>query len=194
MPPVLPQLEMDMNKDLQIEHKQTSEIVTYSNNSRTHSRSQVKLIANSILEFGSISPVLTDENSSVICGHRRLLAARKIGLKVIPVIWVEHLTPTQVKTYRLAENQFANNSGMDMNQLITELDYLANTDIDLDLTGFSTKEIDKILGSDWVPSTDDEITPPPEPAIDISRLPDILRGPHRRIAIVADYLNPEAPD
>ena len=94
-----------MQNKLKVIYLPIAEVVEYANNARTHSRPQVKLIAKSILEYGFISPILVDENGSIICGHGRLLGALEIGLDTIPVIRADHLTPAQVKAYRLADNK-----------------------------------------------------------------------------------------
>ena len=81
-------------------------------------------IARSILENDFISPILIDKDDTIIAGHGRILGAREIGLEVIPAIRVDHLSPAQVRAYRLADNKIASNAGWNDDLLRIELDYL----------------------------------------------------------------------
>ena len=75
--------------------KEVAELIPYVNNSRTHSDEQVAQIAASIKEFGWTNPILIDEQNSIIAGHGRLMAARKLGMDKIPCIEVKNLTEAQ---------------------------------------------------------------------------------------------------
>ena len=77
-------------------------LIPYARNARTHNDSQVAQIAASIAEYGWTNPILTDGERGVIAGHGRLMAARKLDLKEVPVIELAHLTPEQKKAYILA--------------------------------------------------------------------------------------------
>src|SRR5258708_29070575 len=88
-------------------------LIPYAKNPRTHSDAQVAQIAASIAEFGFNNPILVDTNAGIIAGHGRLLAARKLRLKEVPVIVLDHLTETQKRAYILADNQLALNAGWD---------------------------------------------------------------------------------
>ena len=79
-----------MKKNLHIEYRPINSVTPYARNARTHSPQQIKQVANSIEVFGFINPVLIDKNGVLVAGHARLLAAKKLGLKVIPVIQVDH--------------------------------------------------------------------------------------------------------
>lgn len=74
-------------------------LIPYARNSRTHSEEQVAQIAASIREFGWTNPILTDGENGVIAGHGRILAARKLGIAVVPCIELSHLTEAQRKAY-----------------------------------------------------------------------------------------------
>jgi hypothetical protein len=119
------------------------------------------------------------------------MAAQELGLKVIPVICVDHLTPDQVRAYRLADNKIALNADWDEGLLKVELEYLfsAEVDFDVDLTGFSTPEIDLILHSDPVPETEDEFIPAPDPDSAVCQTGDLwCLGQNK--AIVGDCRDP----
>jgi len=111
----------------------------YAHNPKTHPAEQVEKIARSITEFGFLVPVLIDADNSIIAGHGRLLAARKLGLIEIPTIRVDHLTEAQIRAYRIADNRLTE-SAWDIGELQFEIDDLKLAEFDIDLTGFS--EID----------------------------------------------------
>src|SRR5690349_7392885 len=86
-------------------------LIPYAKNPRTHSDAQIAQIAASITEFGYNSPILVDSKAGIIAGHGRLLAARKLKLKEVPVIILDHLSEAQKRAYILAGNQLAINAG-----------------------------------------------------------------------------------
>jgi DNA modification methylase len=136
MPPRLPET---------VEHWPLDRLIPYARNARTHSEDQVAQIAASIVEFGWLNPVLIDDAGNVIAGHGRLLAARNLGLETVPVIRASHLTPAQVRAYRLADNRLAELSGWSEEMLAAELAALQDEDVDLGLLGFDDAEIDRLL-------------------------------------------------
>jgi DNA modification methylase len=82
----------------------------------------------------------------IIAGHGRLLAALRLGLAVVPVIVLDHLSETQKRAYILADNKLAENAGWDEDLLAAELEALKLEDFDLDLTGFNEKELEDLIG------------------------------------------------
>lgn len=102
-----------MNTTHQIEHQAVSALIPYARNSRTHSDEQVAQIAGSIREFGFTNPVLIDRDGTIIAGHGRVMAARKLGMETVPCIRLGHLTPAQVRAYVIADNKLALNAGWD---------------------------------------------------------------------------------
>lgn len=119
-------------------------LIPYAKNARTHSDDQIAQIAGSIKEFGFNNPVLVDKDNSIIAGHGRLMAARKLGMDKVPVVQLDHMTEAQRKAYVLADNRIALNSGWDTNMLSLELQELKD-DIDLSLLGFDADELDALL-------------------------------------------------
>jgi ParB-like chromosome segregation protein Spo0J len=88
-------------------------LVPYANNARTHSPEQVNKLRSSLREYGFISPVIVDENLTILCGHGRVMAAKAEGIKEVPCVFAEHLTEAQKKGYILADNRFAMDAGWD---------------------------------------------------------------------------------
>ena len=117
----------------------------YERNARTHSDEQVNQIAASITEFGFTNPVLVDSNDGIIAGHGRLLAAKRLGLKEVPVIVLDHLSNEQRRAYIIADNKLALNAGWDADLLQEELKDLEADDFDLEAIGFTEDELEAIL-------------------------------------------------
>jgi ParB-like chromosome segregation protein Spo0J len=91
----------------QIEQWPIARLKPYARNPRTHSDDQVVRIAASLAEWGWTQPILVSDEGEVIAGHGRLLAARHLGLKEVPIIKLSHLTPEQVRGYRVADNRLS---------------------------------------------------------------------------------------
>lgn len=124
-----------MTQDLEIQYLPIDGLIPYARNSRTHSEAQVAQIAASIREFGFTNPVLIDGQGSIIAGHGRVLAARKLKLEQVPCIMLDHLTDTQRRAYVIADNALALNSSWNSELLQLELDDLKLDGFDLDLLG-----------------------------------------------------------
>ena len=101
------------NIDIQVERWLIERLIPRVNNPRTHSRRQIAQIAASIQEFGWTNPILVDEGDGIIAGHARVLAAKKLGMEVIPVIVLRHLSEAQKRALVIADNQLALNAGWD---------------------------------------------------------------------------------
>jgi DNA modification methylase len=164
---------------MKIEQLPTDTLIPYARNTRTHSEAQVAQIAGSIREFGFTNPVLIDNESGIIAGHGRVLAAQKLGLGEVPCIRLAHLTDTQRRAYIIADNKLALNAGWDEELLALELADLREDGFDLELTGFDGDELANLLAETTEGQTDpDEV---PEPPVDpVSVLGDVwVLGKHR---------------
>ena len=104
-----------------IEQWPTDKLVPYARNARTHSDSQVAQIAASIVEFGFTNPILAGGDGVIVAGHGRLAAAQKLGIGTVPVVVLDHLTPTQRRALVIADNRIAENAGWDDAMLQVEL-------------------------------------------------------------------------
>ena len=121
----------------------------YERNARTHSPEQVAQIVASIHEFGFTTPLLVDGDSGILAGHGRLAAAKQIGMKAVPVIVLDHLTPKQRQAYILADNQLTLNAGWDLEMLQFEIQELEDAGFDMGLTGFDDDDIAQILDGSY---------------------------------------------
>ena len=162
-----------------VERRAVASLVPYARNARTHSPDQVDQIAASIREFGWTIPVLVDEEGTLIAGHGRVMAAKKLGISEVPVMVAEGWSEAQRKAYVLADNKLALNAGWDNELLRVELEGLKELDFDISLTGFSGDELVSILADKTEGLTDPDQTPEP-PLEPVSVLGDVwLLGNHR---------------
>lgn len=158
-----------------------ADLAPYAGNARMHSDDQVAQIAASINEFGFNVPVLVDAKGSIVAGHGRVQAAQRLGMDVVPVIRLGHLTPAQVRAYRLADNQIALNSSWDDSILAAELRALAAEGFDMGVVGFDDAELQRLMaGTGGTGHGDPDADAPEPPANPVSRLGDTwLLGQHR---------------
>lgn len=119
--------------ELKVEYIKTSELIPYANNPR-HNDDAVDYVANSIREFGFKVPIVIDKDKTIVAGHTRLKAAKKIGMKEVPCIIADDLTEQQIQAFRLADNKVSELATWDMDLLDLELDGI--TDIDMGDFGF----------------------------------------------------------
>ena len=149
--------------DLTVAYRPVSALIPFARNPRTHSDAQVAEIAASIREFGWTNPILVDGENGIIAGHGRLLAARQLGMKTVPVIELAGMSEAQKRAYIIADNKLALNAGWDNELLALELGELQGLGFDLALTGFSEDELAGLLSSGTAGLTDpDEVPPLPE--------------------------------
>ena len=125
---------------MEIIYKKLDEIRPYANNPRNNDNA-VDAVAASIREYGFKQPIVIDVNGEIVAGHTRLKAAKKLGLKEVPCILADDLTPEQVKAYRLADNKVAELATWDFETLDSEL--LDIEDIDMEAFGFLDTSIDE---------------------------------------------------
>lgn len=167
---------------LHVEFRQIDQLLPYVRNARTHSAVQIRQIAASIAEFGFNNPVLIDAEGSIIAGHGRVLAAGELKLPQVPVIVLSHLTESQKRAFRIADNQLALNAAWDPDLLRLELKALAAAaELALDLTGFDPDELDRLLAESETEEelTDPDIAPPP-PRVPVTVVGDLwVLGDHR---------------
>ena len=144
-----------METELKIEYWDVELLTKYENNTKTHPDTQVKKIADSIINYGFDQPISVDKEGVIIKGHGRLLAAEKLGMKKVPVIVRSDLTLIQAAASRIADNKVAE-SPWDEDLLPLELKMLEENGIDLtNDVGFSGEEL-KILFNNFEPASESE--------------------------------------
>ena len=163
----------------EIDWRSVDDLIPYARNSRTHSKDQVAQIAASIREFGWTNPILVDGDGTIIAGHGRVMAARKLGEKEVPCIELGHLTEAQKRAYVIADNQLALNAGWDAEMLKVEIAELVDADFDLGLLGFDDAMLAGLTGVETEGLTDPDDAPEP-PAVPVTVLGDVwVLGNHR---------------
>ncbi len=165
-----------------IEQWPTGKLLPYARNARTHSEEQVAQIAASIAEFGFTNPILAGSDGIIVAGHGRLAAAQKLGLEIVPVVVLDHLTPTQRRALVIADNRIAENAGWDDAMLRIELEALQLDGFDLDITGFDADALAELIAGDEPDNEGqtDEDAVPEVGETPTSRPGDVwVLGPHR---------------
>lgn len=169
-----------MSHSIKIDYIPVADLIPYAANSRTHSDVQVTQIAASIREFGFTNPILVNGENTIIAGHGRLMAAKKLGLDEVPVICLDHLSKAQQKALVIADNQLALNAGWDIDMLKVEIEGLQLEDFDLDLLGFDDKFLDGLLEPEPAEGLTDEDAVPEVPETPKTVLGDVwVLGNHR---------------
>jgi hypothetical protein len=128
-----------------VERWDITRLTPYARNSRTHSDEQISQLAASIKEWGWTTPVLVDEDGSIIAGHGRTLAAQRLKMTEVPVMVAKGWSDAKKRAYVLADNKLAMNAGWDEQMLALELGELSDLNFDLELTGFNKKELQSLL-------------------------------------------------
>jgi DNA modification methylase len=156
-----------------IEYRDPKLLKPNPKNARKHSKRQRAQIAATIREYGFINPIITDSFGKVLAGHGRLEAALEIGLDLVPTINLGHLSKEQLRAYALADNKLAELSEWDRAILIEELGELSLVMNHIELTDFSTCEVDLLLDK----SDPDKVDPADEcPELKLDLPPVTKRG------------------
>ncbi|EOA3013645.1 DNA modification methylase [Enterococcus faecalis] len=159
---------------MDIKVQKTEDLIPYEKNPR-HNEDAITAVAKSIEKFGFKVPIVVDASNVIVNGHTRLKAAKYLGLKEVPTIIADDLTPEQIKAFRLADNKVGEIATWDEELLNAELDELADLDFDMTEFGFDLPDIE----GEEVEVIEDEFEEelPAEP---ISKLGDIYQlGRHR---------------
>ncbi len=158
----------------------------YPRNPRIHSRTQIQRLANSIAEFGFTNPVLIDEANVVIAGHGRIDAAKLLQMRQLPAYRLTGLSEAQKIALRIADNRIAEQSSWSADALAGELQLLIDADFSVELTGFDTIDLDRLLTPEAADAGENEPPIPPCPANPVSRPGDIWQlGRHSLICASA---------
>ncbi len=138
---------VDIN-ELTVVKMKTDSLIDYARNPRKNDQVLDKMVA-AIKEFGFRIPIVAKSDGQVIDGHLRLKAARKLGLKEVPVALADELSEAQIKAFRLLANRSANWAEWDDELLKLELEEIKELDFPLEMTGFADWEIGNALGVAW---------------------------------------------
>ena len=154
---------------MEITNKRIADIIPYAANAKKHDKRQINNVAESIKQYGFVQPIVIDRDGVIVIGHCRALAAKKLGMKEVPCVCVDDLTPDQVNALRLVDNK-SNESDWDFDLLADEIPGLALSSFDFDR---GLPEITEEVIEDEAPEVDEDAEP-------ITKLGDIWQlGRHR---------------
>jgi DNA modification methylase len=167
-----------------VEIIEVSRLTAYKGNARTHSKKQIQQIADSIGRFGFLNPILIDDAGQIIAGHGRAEAAKLLGITAVPAVRISHLSEAEKRAYILADNRLAEKAGWDREILAIEMQGLIDLDFEVELTGFSTADVDIVLddaaeAQGGPPAPEDKVPDAPAAAAAVSRPGDLwVLGSH----------------
>ncbi len=163
----------------QLEEWKVSDLIEYARNPRKNDHA-VDKVAAAIREFGFRVPILAKSDKTVVDGHLRLKAAKKLGLETVPVMLCDDMTDAQIKAFRISVNRVAEFAEWDEELLRVEFAELADLGFDLELTGFGLEEIEALEPEQIAEGLTDEDVAPEVQADPVSKLGDVwLLGKHR---------------
>ncbi len=149
-------------------------------NARTHTKKQITQIAASINRFGFVVPLVIDDDRNIVAGHGRWAAAAELGLSDVPVIRVRFLSESDRRAFAIAENRIAELSGWDQALLAEELRFLLDDGFELEITGFTTNDLDFSIVDDVAPAEPETVALPDPGSQAVSQLGDLWHiGSHR---------------
>jgi ParB-like chromosome segregation protein Spo0J len=128
-----------------LEHWPLERFIDYARNPRKNDHA-VDKVASAIREFGFRVPVVAKSDGTVVDGHLRLKAAKKLGLDTVPVLLADDLSETQIKAFRISVNKMAELADWDSELLQLELADLHEADFDMDLLGFDAADLSIAMG------------------------------------------------
>ena len=143
--------------------------IDYPKNARKWTPKAIEKVAMSIQQYGWRQPIVVDKEGVIVIGHLRRTAGKQAGLTECPVHVAHDLTPTQIRGLRLADNRTNEEAAWDLDLLTLELGELKLEEFDLKLTGFDSREIDKMTLA--ANPAEDEV--PPVPATPVTRPGDL---------------------
>jgi len=183
-------------RDLNVVSIPVASLKPFPRNARKHSKTQIRQIAESIRVFGFTNPVLIGDDDRIIAGHGRVAAAKLLEMPRVPTIRLDDMSEAEIRAYVIADNRLAEKAGWDREIVANELQFLADLQIDLDVTvtGFELPEIDILVGgldsagavdeADRLPAIDESAPPVTRPG-DLWKL-----GTHR--IVCGDATKPAA--
>jgi DNA modification methylase len=147
--------------------RRVDELNPFPGNPRRHPEAQIASLMQSIRRVWT-NPILIDETGTILAGHGRLEAAKRLGMREVPTITVSGLSPSEKRAVVIADNRLPERAVWDFDLLRGHFQDLIVLDFDVELTGFSTGEVDLLV--DGATKTGDA-----DPADDLSGL--TLDGP-----------------
>jgi ParB-like chromosome segregation protein Spo0J len=128
-------------RNLSIEQTPILALKAQDRNARTHTKRQIRQIANCIERFGFTNPILIDDNLQILAGHGRVKAAKVVGMTTVPTIRLSDMSEAERKAYVIADNAITLKAGWDREILAIEMQELIDVGFEVELTGFETAAV-----------------------------------------------------
>jgi DNA modification methylase len=174
-----PKAHTQEDKTLTVELWPIERPIPYDNNPRRCPQSAIDKVAASLREFGFRQAIVVDSEAVVVVGHTRLLAAKRLGMKQVPVHVAADLSPAQARAYRIADNRTNEETAWESDLLSVEIAELAVLDYEIDVLGFDGQELAELLAQPTLGLTDPDEVPEP-PVEPITQAGDLwILGEHR---------------
>lgn len=154
----------------------------YPKNPRKHPEAQIAALMKNIKRFWTI-PILIDESGTILAGHARVEAAKRLDMSEVPTIMIRGLSEAEKRAVVIADNRLVEQAAWDFDLLREHFAELISLDFDVELTGFTTGEIDLTLDGALASQTTDVADDLSGCTVDgpaVSRHGDLWQlGPHR---------------
>lgn len=165
---------------MKITEMSVKELKPYAKNTKKHDKTQIANVAESIKQYGFVQPIVVDKDNSIVIGHCRYEAAKKLKLETVPCVCVDELTDEQVKALRIVDNK-SNESPWDMDFLTDELAEVDLSMFDFDF-GIENEEETEIVEDEAKSTEEDEIPEVEEGVEPTTKIGDIWQlGNHRLV-------------
>jgi DNA modification methylase len=175
-------LRNDVLPPLEIVHLPLGELRSPARDVRKRDPVHVREVAATISALGFCVPALVGKNNVVIDGEVRLEAAKLLGLSTIPCVRIDHLSGAEQQVLRLAANRLGEKGQWDLDNLKIEFEELILAEAPIEISGFSSDEIDQIVIGDEVEIAEQGPLEPDLGAVAVARLGDHFRlGAHSLI-------------
>lgn len=145
-----------MSEKLEIVYRDPNELILDERNPRIHPDSLLTKLSASIQRFGFVDPVLITEDYMILAGHARVKTAREDGLDKVPTIMLP-LTGTEAIAYNIADNKIQDSSEWNIPKLNNHLEDLMGAGFDVELTGFSSSDVYRVVNDESVAEDLDNI-------------------------------------
>jgi ParB-like chromosome segregation protein Spo0J len=151
-----------------IEWVALDDLIPYIRNPRQHSPEQISQLCSSMIEFGWTVPILRAEDQTILAGHGRVMAAKKLGWTNAPVMTAHGWSEAKKRAYVIADNKLALNASWDVEVLMSEIQGIIDDGLDIDILGFSDEDLsrmaDDLMGVKFSsgepePKTEDHLAP-----------------------------------
>ena len=170
----------EAKRDMKIEVWPVDRVMPSMQNTKYHPPAQVQALADAMREVGWTAPLVVAADGELLAGHGRFLAAAHLGLTEVPVIVRDHLTKTERRAFRIADNRLAERSAWDSDALASEVGDLFDAEFDMTLLGFSDLQLSKMIGETNRDTGEDD--PPDLEEVAVSAEGDVwVMGPHRLV-------------